>query len=642
MTSMRTMCGGLGEAMAADDTVRSLCNKVRPAIEQSNKSNAALSEFEPISYRSQVVAGTNYFVKIKVGPDAYAHARIFQPLPCYGSTPELGGVQLPCLLGGIDGGVEAEDESASSNPYVQWFQLHMNNEAITRGFKFDRHFGSPSELDPLYVVELDNLAMCTQKTNFLNPLLRAKIIRLLRDFGNKKDVERYARYVMQRQRSRSSTELPRVLSSAFLPEKEEDKDKTRLDRITKGQHFQELKHTMPELFDPERSQEISELQRLSIAHAEDSRHRLYQQFYSPEAAVAYLAHRFSPAYAVNFRVLHEVMKRCPDFKPTSILDYGSGPAPSVCAAMDVWGQRLIKQVTCIEPSVHMKQMGKYMLSDFSAHVEWSSQLYDSKNQRQGIITISYVLMHLKGQEARDLLVRNLWNRLEDGGVLVVIEAGTPTGFRFIHHIRELFIMQLPPKAFHFVAPCPHESMCPLATTGRDWCHFHQGVKRLPHYVYNKGSQARHVEWDKFSFLVVRKGVGPRQKYDKEEDAPTAAEKSYFWPRLLMPPIKAGGHTLVDACSAPNNFERLSVSKAKPHTMGYRFSRKVMWGDLWRFPKRVNRRNAREYVPEETKRHLERLAKKAYENIRGKKDHEKGTTKEEFKDEKQEEPLHYGK
>lgn len=64
---------------------------------------------------------------------------------------------------------------------------------------------------------------------------------------------------------------------------------------------------MPELFDvaycadllirmmglsqPERSQEISELQRLSIAHAEDSRHRLYQQFYSPEAAVAYLAHR---------------------------------------------------------------------------------------------------------------------------------------------------------------------------------------------------------------------------------------------------------------------------------------------------------------------------------------------------------------
>lgn len=128
---------------------------------------------------------------------------------------------------------------------------------------------------------------------------------------------------------------------------------------------------------------------------------------------------------------------------------------------------------------------RYILSDYSANVEWSSQLYDGKNQRQSIITVSYVLMHLKGQEARDLLVvgveqhpldhskapfnpmrvrsgilmrsvgpislllypwsqiRNLWNRLEDGGVLVVIEAGTPTGFRFIHHIRELFIMQLP-------------------------------------------------------------------------------------------------------------------------------------------------------------------------------------------------------
>ncbi|KAF4673121.1 Methyltransferase-like protein 17, mitochondrial [Perkinsus chesapeaki] len=373
MSAARKMCGGLGEVKPVDDTVKHLCEQVRPALQEKSSSNAAFPEFEPISYRSQVVAGTNYFVKIKVGPEAYAVARIFNPLPCYGNTPELSGVQWNVgegdeiayfqptegLVSAMELDEREEDQRASStNPDILWFEQHMNNKAITRGFKFDRHFGSPSELDPLYVVELDNLAMCTQKTNFLNPQLKAKIIRLLRDFGNKKDVERYARYVMQRQRSRSSTELPRVLSSAFLPEKEDDKEKSRLDRITKGQHFQELKHTMPELFDPERSQEISELQRLSIAHAEDSRHRLYQQFYSPEAAVAYLAHRFPPAYAVNFRVLHEVMKRCPDLKPNSILDYGAGPAPSVCAAMDVWGERHIRRITCVEPSLHMKQMGK--------------------------------------------------------------------------------------------------------------------------------------------------------------------------------------------------------------------------------------------------------------------------------------------
>lgn len=58
----------------------------------------------------QVVAGTNYFVKIKVGPEAFAHVRIFQvscrrrdgmmaglfvdqPLPCNGSNPELSSVK---------------------------------------------------------------------------------------------------------------------------------------------------------------------------------------------------------------------------------------------------------------------------------------------------------------------------------------------------------------------------------------------------------------------------------------------------------------------------------------------------------------------------------------------------------------------
>ena len=84
----------------------------------------------------------------------------------------------------------------------------------------------------------------------------------------------------------------------------------------------------------------------------------------------------------------------------------------------------------------------------------------------------------------------------------------------------------------------------------------------------------------------------------------------------MPAIKAGGHTLIDVCARPSNFERLTVSKAKPHGFGYRFSRKLMWGDLWRYPKRLARREAREsYTPTQVKNHRELLneeAKKATE------------------------------
>ena len=37
-------------------------------------------------------------------------------------------------------------------------------------------------------------------------------------------------------------------------------------------------------------QDLSEVERLALAHAEDSRHRLYRMHYSPEGALAYLAH----------------------------------------------------------------------------------------------------------------------------------------------------------------------------------------------------------------------------------------------------------------------------------------------------------------------------------------------------------------
>jgi cystatin-A/B len=46
--------------------------------------------FEVVSIRSQVVAGTSYFAKVRIGADKYAHLHVFKPLP--GNEQE--GVQL--------------------------------------------------------------------------------------------------------------------------------------------------------------------------------------------------------------------------------------------------------------------------------------------------------------------------------------------------------------------------------------------------------------------------------------------------------------------------------------------------------------------------------------------------------------------
>ena len=54
--------------------------------------------------------------------------------------------------------------------------------------------------------------------------------------------------------------------------------------------------------------------------------------------------------------------------------------------------------------------------------------------------------------------------------------------------------------------------------------------------------------EKFSFLVVKKGKTPNVEYDNESQAKTPAEKSFFWPRLILPVIKKHKHSIIDLCN----------------------------------------------------------------------------------------------
>jgi len=478
-------------------------------------------------------------------------------------------------------------------------------------------------LDPETLLDMDQVAVVSMKTQLIPIRIKEKIEKLLFDFGQKKDLERYGRYVLRKTRSRTSAEVPSVLPSWFLPE-QRDEDGGPLANLRKNPAFRDLfEHAGMSALDD------SALKRLSVANAEERRHKLFQMFWSPEASLTYVAHRYPATWASNFRVLWELARRAPDFRPRRILDYGAGPAPGLAAAHDVWRGEFERAVA-VEPSDHMSQIGKHLTDELDLPtVQWQRCLYDS-SEKFDLIIASYVQMEIRGQESRDALIKQFWNRLDPGGVMVLIEPGTPTGFRFMHHTRELLISGVGVEHFHFVAPCPHEGMCPVALTGRDWCHFAQRVRRTWHRAYSKGSTKRFLEEEKFSFLCVRKAPGPRVRFRSEAEAPTTHEKSYFWPRILFPPIKAGKHVLMDVCSAPQNFERISTSRSKPHSFGYKWSRKAMWGDLWRYPKRVIRPEARNYIPEETRKHLDRLAKRAWRALKWEED-EPGFEKEKERD-----------
>ena len=81
------MCGGFGNALDANDEVKNMAKEMKQQTEQ--KLGATFTEFEAVKYKTQVVAGTNYLIKVKVGPDQFVHIKVWQKLPCYGGAKEL-------------------------------------------------------------------------------------------------------------------------------------------------------------------------------------------------------------------------------------------------------------------------------------------------------------------------------------------------------------------------------------------------------------------------------------------------------------------------------------------------------------------------------------------------------------------------
>lgn len=519
-----------------------------------------------------------------------------------------------------------------------------------RGFRFDRIVDCPDP-DPQAVALLDNLAMSNSKALKIPEEVRIKLDLLLKQVGQKRDLENMGKFIIAKLTARTSVEVPRSLpSQIFQSERSGETSTTDVGPLENtvnssglplGTRVQSTAH------EALRQQE-------ALALAEDRRHRLFRKFmgsHSPLSAAAYTAHRYAGVYASMIRILNEIKLRAPDFKPRRVMELQAGFAAGLLAAYKLWGvpnvdqtasraavcsaerQRSgqLKSLLAIERSTHLANIGKYLTADLMPPVQWQMGLYEEgqrvsrRDSGEGacmesrvngldLVIMPHVLLSsVDGQESRHMLLRNVWNRLNHGGILVLVERGTPTGFRVIHAVRELFISELGIGKFHFLAPCPHESICPVALTGRDWCHFAQRVHRLPHHLYCKGSRAKNVEEEKYSYLVVRKMEGPRHKYASEQDCQTPEERSHFWPRIVMPVIRAGQHCLIDLCAHPHTFERVAVSKSMPHAAGYKLARKAAWGDLWRFPRRVVRPDARGYTDEQTRQHLLRLASKTRKN-----------------------------
>ncbi|NXW41383.1 CYTB protein, partial [Nyctiprogne leucopyga] len=65
--------------------------QVKPQFE--SRENRTYGMFKAIVYKTQVVAGTNYFIKVQVSDCDYVHLKVFQSLPYENQGPSLAGFQ---------------------------------------------------------------------------------------------------------------------------------------------------------------------------------------------------------------------------------------------------------------------------------------------------------------------------------------------------------------------------------------------------------------------------------------------------------------------------------------------------------------------------------------------------------------------
>jgi ribosomal protein RSM22 (predicted rRNA methylase) len=72
-----------------------------------------------------------------------------------------------------------------------------------------------------------------------------------------------------------------------------------------------------------------------------------------------------------------------------------------------------------------------------------------------LIILGYVLQEVSNPQARQLIVEALWQRLREGGVFVVVEPGSPKGFRYVHSFREWVIKTKTREEANIIAPCPN-------------------------------------------------------------------------------------------------------------------------------------------------------------------------------------------
>jgi ribosomal protein RSM22 (predicted rRNA methylase) len=237
---------------------------------------------------------------------------------------------------------------------------------------------------------------------------------------------------------------------------------------------------------------------------------------SESDALAYALARMPATYAAVVASLNALREIRPEFAPQNLLDVGAGPGTATWAAAQAFD--CLDEFTAIDANPALRMLALDLVSTEARlhgfrYVQGDAFAgFRDRTARADLVVASYVIGEMNADRLA-ALTDLMWGATRD--TLLVVEPGTPAGYRRILDLRRHLIAQ----GAHVVAPCPHDRECPLMAssseagaasheenvskqkTAADWCHFVQRLPRSRAHKHVKGAELP-FEDEKFSYVAL--------------------------------------------------------------------------------------------------------------------------------------------
>ncbi len=270
---------------------------------------------------------------------------------------------------------------------------------------------------------------------------------------------------------------------------------------------------------------------------------------------AYAAYRMPATYAAVRAAIDALPPILP--APASLVDVGGGTGAAAWAVADAFPS--IERITVLDQVDGALTLGETLAATAPApalrSATWRRSSLPAELPSADLVTVSYVLGELAESAQRDLVS----HAADAGGVVVIVEPGTPAGYARVIAARD----QLLALGHRVLAPCPHQLACPLSAG--DWCHFGARVNRTALHRRIKDADLSYED-EKFSYLAT---ASPRVVID----APPVVEG-----RVIRRPAQRKGLVTLRLCRPDGAAADRIVTKR--HGELYRQARDTRWGDAF--------------------------------------------------------------